>query len=102
MIRRPPRSTLFPYTTLFRSRDLDLHWGAIFGGTVAGWGLFLLLSLFGIAVGLSDVGPNVWTAAALVCSSAAGAFLRSEEHPSQLQSPCNLGFRLLLEKQKPR
>src|SRR5256885_10394950 len=75
MIRRPPRSTLFPYTTLFRSRDLDLHWGAIFGGTVAGWGLFLLLSLFGIAVGLSDVGPNVWTAAALVCSSAAGAFL---------------------------
>src|SRR5438067_3760211 len=81
--RGPPEKRLATYHPSYdpygperrARRDLDLHWGAIFGGTVAGWGLFLLLSLFGIAVGLSDAGPNVWTAAALVCSSAAGAFL---------------------------
>jgi hypothetical protein len=56
-------------------RDLELHWSAIFGGTVAGWGLFLLLSLFGIAVGLSDIGPTVWSAAAMACSSVVGSFL---------------------------
>jgi uncharacterized membrane protein len=56
-------------------RDLELHWSAIFGGTVAGWGLFLLLSLFGLAVGISGLGPTAWTAAAMVCSSLAGSFL---------------------------
>jgi hypothetical protein len=56
-------------------RDLELHWGAIFGGTVAGWGLFLLLSLFGIAVGLGGLDPTPWSTAAMVCSSAVGSFL---------------------------
>src|SRR5256885_8579464 len=76
MIRRPPRSTLFPYTTLFRSHP-------------------------------------VWSAARLVrhprCRQPGGGGspwrellqkARSEEHTSELQSPCNLVCRLLLEKKK--
>src|SRR2546426_6441736 len=66
MIRRPPRSTLFPYTTLFRSERA-------------------VLCL------LSDRGPVV------VRHLDVG---RSEEHTSELQSPCNLVCRLLLEKKK--
>src|SRR5256885_16564183 len=66
MIRRPPRSTLFPYTTLFRShvrerRQCGQRLGHVAGGAVSG---------------------------------------RSEEHTSELQSPCNLVCRLLLEKKK--
>jgi hypothetical protein len=56
-------------------RDLELHWSAILGGTVAGWGLFLLLSVFGLAMGISGLGPTAWTATAMVCSSFAGSFL---------------------------
>src|SRR2546426_3456501 len=66
MIRRPPRSTLFPYTTLFRSHR------------VAGWPHSLRLLPRGGAVA-----PRLG---------------RSEEHTSELQSPCNLVCRLLLEK----
>src|ERR1039457_7370690 len=64
MIRRPPRSTLFPYTTLFRS---------------------------GIADGSGDTGRRLHLGA---------GYPRSEEHTSELQSPCNLVCRLLLEKKK--
>src|SRR5256885_8864952 len=73
MIRRPPRSTLFPYTTLFRSHCLIVLYRTI-GGMVRFLGSlhFLLCALF----------P------------------RSEEHTSELQSPCNLVCRLLLEKKK--
>src|SRR5256885_3020224 len=94
MIRRPPRSTLFPYTTLFRSSRRD------------------------------DVGPSVWSVTAIEVDAhreareldggdlrpdrpAAGIGRvvpelggRSEEHTSELQSPCNLVCRLLLEKKK--
>src|SRR5256885_5233008 len=70
MIRRPPRSTLFPYTTLFRSvqdcwalRQTQAHW-------------------------VGDPRTE------LLC----GHVTRSEEHTSELQSPCNLVCRLLLEK----
>src|SRR2546426_7009434 len=81
MIRRPPRSTLFPYTTLFRSPSAPLN-----------------------------TPPT-----ACACSSDAAASMnipsfqlpsvmrggeRSEEHTSELQSPCNLVCRLLLEKKK--
>src|SRR3989454_1762165 len=72
MIRRPPRSTLFPYTTLFRSLGIEL-----------GRGKSLEQSLAGRA----SVAEGVSTA-------------RSEEHTSELQSPCNLVCRLLLEKKK--
>src|SRR5256885_6263407 len=84
MIRRPPRSTLFPYTTLFRSRSLTRR-------------------------SISRIKENFRTA------SRAGRAdnriprrrhsernPRSEEHTSELQSPCNLVCRLLLEKKKKK
>src|SRR5256885_7896753 len=85
MIRRPPRSTLFPYTTLFRSLLLQRALGARGVGVDA-------RHAGGLAVG------------ALHIAQQAGQFflqlLRSEEHTSELQSPCNLVCRLLLEKKK--
>src|SRR5256885_4045244 len=78
MIRRPPRSTLFPYTTLFRSRELwDRH----------------LSHRDGAAVAQAPGGRGDRAARG-------GAQHRSEEHTSELQSPCNLVCRLLLEKKK--
>src|SRR2546426_1254906 len=89
MIRRPPRSTLFPYTTLFRSvrgpgpgtagnRGSDRSAGA--------------------------PGAWVWAGRDVVrrreLSPVRAARARSEEHTSELQSPCNLVCRLLLEKKK--
>src|SRR5256885_9922048 len=75
MIRRPPRSTLFPYTTLFRSEDArklaERPLNVIEGPLKAG--MNIVGDLFGD---------------------------RSEEHTSELQSPCNLVCRLLLEKKK--
>src|SRR5205807_10332387 len=65
MIRRPPRSTLFPYTTLFRSR--------------------------------CPAEPPAWPP-----RSGSFRWPRSEEHTSELQSPCNLVCRLLLEKKKKK
>src|SRR2546430_11812220 len=80
MIRRPPRSTLFPYTTLFRS-------------DVAALVMFLFQMVF------------MDTALTIVTGTCAerwkfGAFARSEEHTSELQSQSNLVCRLLLEKKK--
>src|SRR2546427_6148419 len=71
MIRRPPRSTLFPYTTLFRSMR---------------WTLFVMIGLFLLSATRSD---------AQVLHKK-----RSEEHTSELQSQSNLVCRLLLEKKK--
>src|SRR5256885_12104095 len=80
MIRRPPRSTLFPYTTLFRSDGLaaDAVSRAVRGYQVR-MGLFELFQLVEELVEFT---------------------VRSEEHTSELQSPCNLVCRLLLEKKK--
>src|SRR2546430_11213944 len=79
MIRRPPRSTLFPYTTLFRSRD---------GGH--------------LAVELADRHQTAVVSAArrTGCCSSHACRMRSEEHTSELQSQSNLVCRLLLEKKK--
>src|SRR2546426_3777731 len=80
MIRRPPRSTLFPYTTLFRS------WGGGYFGVNADGELTVApLQENGIAVPIIDALHE-----------------RSEEHTSELQSPCNLVCRLLLEKKKKK
>src|SRR5256885_6144503 len=84
MIRRPPRSTLFPYTTLFRSRrraeakraGADAH-------------LRSSRAVKGYRIEASD--DSIGHVA---------GFHRSEEHTSELQSPCNLVCRLLLEKKK--
>src|SRR3989454_5696994 len=80
MIRRPPRSTLFPYTTLFRSGDAGhRRWARLprkYRRLVQG------------------ARPDDWQAPVEVQHG------RSEEHTSELQSPCNLVCRLLLEKKK--
>src|SRR5256885_3643504 len=78
MIRRPPRSTLFPYTTLFRSRSTcqpDRLADRIQGER-------------------DRRSPRILAAVPQVHHG------RSEEHTSELQSPCNLVCRLLLEKKK--
>src|SRR5256885_6139034 len=71
MIRRPPRSTLFPYTTLFRSELLG-----------------------------AERAESVSTLQLCQMQGHVAACWRSEEHTSELQSPCNLVCRLLLEKKK--
>src|SRR2546430_7870122 len=73
MIRRPPRSTLFPYTTLFRS-------------------LAVLHEIIPLVVGNDELGKHL----ALIFRA------RSEEHTSELQSQSNLVCRLLLEKKKKK
>src|SRR2546430_4116236 len=91
MIRRPPRSTLFPYTTLFRSLEIldRLDAGSVEWWIDGGWGVDALLrretrlhSDLDFAVRAEDIGQ------------------RSEEHTSELQSQSNLVCRLLLEKKK--
>src|SRR5256885_11248162 len=92
MIRRPPRSTLFPYTTLFRSHTVLMS-------TRSGTTNVLVLLAFFVPVTRSR---KVWLPAAstgLVNSNRLPA-RRSEEHTSELQSPCNLVCRLLLDKKK--
>src|SRR5256885_10813205 len=82
MIRRPPRSTLFPYTTLFRSQrcppDPDRQ-------IVAADHPYL---------------PGLHRQRSTYAAPASYEVGRSEEHTSELQSPCNLVCRLLLEKKK--
>src|SRR5256885_12349015 len=85
MIRRPPRSTLFPYTTLFRS--LAHHPGPHAKGPGTAPGL-------APDIGAARTGAPADTGAG--GGSQAGR-CRSEEHTSELQSPCNLVCRLLLE-----
>src|SRR2546426_2863526 len=81
MIRRPPRSTLFPYTTLFRSYERVERGRAIPVPATKEPDLDDLLDRF-LVIGTPDT--------------------RSEEHTSELQSPCNLVCRLLLEKKKKK
>src|SRR5256885_8995026 len=92
MIRRPPRSTLFPYTTLFRSQVAALH---------------------GLALAICAQHAGAWhahiarldgrrriSAQPHAVEAPGNGQPRSEEHTSELQSPCNLVCRLLLEKKK--
>src|SRR2546426_6709430 len=90
MIRRPPRSTLFPYTTLFRSHVRAGRWCVGHGG------LPLHDPVPPRAQRPSADGP---VDVVVGCRSDV-LVLRSEEHTSELQSPCNLVCRLLLEKKK--
>src|SRR6267142_6868723 len=76
MIRRPPRSTLFPYTTLFRS---GVQWNPSPNTT-----------------------PKPWSGFSQQVRSCLGDIVRSEEHTSELQSHVNLVCRLLLEKKKKK
>src|SRR5256885_8442289 len=78
MIRRPPRSTLFPYTTLFRSQGLKYAFEIDSGASATD-------ITQRISIEKIELNPEI---------------NRSEEHTSELQSPCNLVCRLLLEKKK--
>src|SRR3712207_7002719 len=87
MIRRPPRSTLFPYTTLFRS------WSALAAGAALAFSILgrsNLIFVLPVAV------------AALVLYTLFPVLTRSEEHTSELQSRQYLVCRLLLEKKKKK
>src|SRR5256885_4580068 len=93
MIRRPPRSTLFPYTTLFRSieerhrhrYEVNVNYKECLERT----GMrFCGMSPDGVLPEIIELPDHPW--------------FRSEEHTSELQSPCNLVCRLLLEKKKKR
>src|SRR2546426_4308029 len=89
MIRRPPRSTLFPYTTLFRS-SLEIP-GSLPGRVREHASLHREDS--------GTASPEECLSRSEECATARRAW-RSEEHTSELQSPCNLVCRLLLEKKK--
>src|SRR5258708_29005506 len=96
MIRRPPRSTLFPYTTLFRSGH----------GNLARRALAPLLPTedefaYTIRIVSDILESNGSSSMASVCGGSL-ALMRSEEHTSELQSPDHLVCRLLLEKKKKR
>src|SRR5256885_11026016 len=93
MIRRPPRSTLFPYTTLFRSGKSRRRFGVHHQGQHLGESR--------APVGGCPAWPAgpVWGHPAGQAGTRGG---RSEEHTSELQSPCNLVCRLLLEKKKKK
>src|SRR5258708_18279608 len=98
MIRRPPRSTLFPYTTLFRSTTItaartSVH--AIVRKNVA--------SISGGSASLTMIGPGCTVCHHVTLKCTTGTSMnpkRSEEHTSELQSPDHLVCRLLLEKKK--
>src|SRR5256885_6675968 len=94
MIRRPPRSTLFPYTTLFRSPRGQ---GQLLKAQLVEAAAHLLATLDQPeTLTLRQVAREVGVAPASIYSHFPD--LRSEEHTSELQSPCNLVCRLLLEK----
>src|SRR5260370_11521424 len=86
MIRRPPRSTLFPYTTLFRSQAFERY--SRYEPHIADG----LMQMFVAGVSTHKVGE--------VAQTLMGVAPRSEEHTSELQSHLNLVCRLLLEKKK--
>src|SRR5688572_32369011 len=88
MIRRPPRSTLFPYTTLFRSAQASLHAGPWRHAHPVGNPIVL-------ATARAEHGTPL-------AARPTPAAPRSEEHTSELQSQSNLVCRLLLEKKKTK
>src|SRR5256885_4162207 len=101
MIRRPPRSTLFPYTTLFRSSSTTYAPYKCFVGPDD---KLYVGDSSGLNSGATTAGEPVWMIDPDMTSSnrlfVSGSAARSEEHTSELQSPCNLVCRLLLEKKK--
>src|SRR5260370_10942493 len=94
MIRRPPRSTLFPYTTLFRSIPVSTQGMALSNGNIPH------------DIGRQDMGvieirqPTVIASGSKRRRHGPDTICRSEEHTSELQSHLNLVCRLLLEKKK--
>src|SRR3712207_8330441 len=92
MIRRPPRSTLFPYTTLFRSASQCL---------MQSKPKLMRISIEGeLNKGVVSKDIILYIISKISASGATGYFVRSEEHTSELQSRQYLVCRLLLEKKK--
>src|SRR5438034_2304631 len=92
MLRRPPRSTLFPYTTLFRSSETR----KTFAVTILNDGLVEATETFQVLL------RNPSAGAVLGIRTTANVRIRSEEHTSELQSHSDLVCRLLLEKKKKK
>src|SRR2546429_3414095 len=92
MIRRPPRSTLFPYTTLFRSQTAAITFAGSCAPTGSGSGT--------LTVTTSTTGSNPDADGYTVTVDGTTSQARSEEHTSELQSRLHLVCRLLLEKKK--
>src|SRR2546430_4506227 len=90
MIRRPPRSTLFPYTTLFRSKKVEAE-----SVSIEHEGEMKQVRNDAIIVSAGGVLPSEFL-------KRVGIAVRSEEHTSELQSQSNLVCRLLLEKKKKK
>src|SRR2546430_8153318 len=95
MIRRPPRSTLFPYTTLFRSFICARHFTCCCSAGEYG--------LTGVSLPRRSIAtkrPSRMRRTVIVNETPVSPYSRSEEHTSELQSQSNLVCRLLLEKKK--
>src|SRR2546426_1289053 len=89
MIRRPPRSTLFPYTTLFRSVMIQMQTSLEVADNSGARRVEMIMPIGGSTGKIASLGDRI-------------KVTRSEEHTSELQSPCNLVCRLLLEKKKKK
>src|SRR3712207_8508847 len=100
MIRRPPRSTLFPYTTLFRSDRCDAGPDAVAGGVEGRDDDRELGGVAGCRAGADGAGARRADHALGDLADRAALGERSEEHTSELQSRQYLVCRLLLEKKK--
>src|SRR3712207_6886177 len=94
MIRRPPRSTLFPYTTLFRSGQLPVGYVNVFGQDVH---VLKEVAVHETVIAL----PGFFFKGIIFVEVERDHVSRSEEHTSELQSRQYLVCRLLLEKKKP-
>src|SRR5437588_4473218 len=92
MSRRPPRSTLFPYTTLFRS----------FAQTSYVPGFLIMDWQSSVVIAANSMPGGTYDQAGLVDGMELGSLMRSEEHTSELQSHSDLVCRLLLEKKKKK
>src|SRR5256885_10993730 len=99
MIRRPPRSTLFPYTTLFRSSGRpdfsnipDLKRDSLLAFQHRYYVPLAVALNVGLPLLLGILSHDVW---GMLILAGVLRLVRSEEHPSELQSPCNLVCRLL-------
>src|SRR5258708_25736286 len=102
MIRRPPRSTLFPYTTLFRSVDVSAEVAMLRDDVAEAAAIYESrldspLSIHSVGI---ERGSKCGACEFRVDESATQSGFRSEEHTSELQSPDHLVCRLLLEKKK--
>src|SRR5260370_15354784 len=101
MIRRPPRSTLFPYTTLFRSVTLPFIYAGMINAAIADIPPDMVVTMHLCRGNFRStfVASGGYEPIAEMLFNTIG--VRSEEHTSELQSHLNLVCRLLLEKKKP-